>query len=264
MKQRIISAIVALIIVVPIIIFGGSAYYIGVGVLSAIGYYEMLRVREKEKKIDFSVKLLVLLSYMFIVMSACKKGSTFNIDYRLIILDLFVCYIPLIVFNKKEYDAEDALVLFAITLFLGMGFNYLIVIRKLDVLYLVYVMLATFMSDTFAHFFGTQIGRHKLCPTISPNKTIEGMIGGVTFGTFISSVFFLTFVNAAANMYLVIVISLTLSIVAEFGDLVFSAIKRKYGVKDYGNIMPGHGGVLDRLDSLFFALLAFSFLVSFF
>ena len=128
MKQRIISAIVALIIVVPIIIFGGSAYYIGVGVLSAIGYYEMLRVREKEKKIDFSIKLLVLLSYMFIVMSACKKGSTFNIDYRLIILDLFVCYIPLIVFNKKEYDAEDALVLFAITLFLGMGFNYLIVI----------------------------------------------------------------------------------------------------------------------------------------
>ncbi len=264
MKQRVISAIVALIIVIPIMIMGGYAYYIGVGILSIIGYYEILKVRQREKKIDKSVLLLTLISYLFIVLSACKKGASFNIDYRLLILDLFVCYIPLIVFKKKEYDAEDAIVLFAFSVFLGIAFNYLIVIRKMDILYLVYVMLATFMSDTFAHFFGTQIGKHKLCPQISPNKTVEGMIGGVFFGTFLSTMFFITFVNELANVYLVIIISLTLSLAAEFGDLVFSSIKRKYGVKDYGNIMPGHGGVLDRLDSLFFALLAFSFLVSFF
>lgn len=264
MKQRVISAIVALLIVVPIIIYGSYPYYIGVAVLATIGYYEILKVRQREKKIDKFVQLIVLVSYLFIVLYACKKGSTFNIDYRLYILNIFACYIPLIVFNRKEYDAEDALCLLAITTLLGTGFNYLIVIRNMDILYLVYVMLATFMADTFAHFFGTQIGRHKLAPQISPNKTIEGMIGGVAFGTFISSVFFLTFINNYASVFLVIVISLTLSIVAEFGDLVFSAIKRKYGVKDYGNIMPGHGGVLDRLDSLFFAILAFSFLVSFF
>ena len=264
MKQRVISALVALLIVIPVIILGGNLYYAGVLALSVIAYYEMLTVRQKEKTIDNSVKFLTALSYIFIVISACKKGATFNIDYRLFILDLFVCYIPLIVFNKKEYDAEDALVLFAVTMFLGMGFNYLIVIRKLDVLYLVYVMLATFISDTFALFVGSQIGKHKLCPNISPNKTVEGMIGGVFFGTFISSVFFTTFVNPSIDIYIVVVMSLTLSLVAEFGDLVFSSIKRKYGVKDYGKIMPGHGGVLDRVDSLFFALLAFSFLMSFF
>ena len=120
------------------------------------------------------------------------------------------------------------------------------------------------MSDTFAHFFGTKIGRVKLCPNVSPNKTVEGMIGGTIFGTFIPTVYFLTFISQSANVLLTIVMSLTLSLIAQFGDLVFSAIKRKYGVKDYGNIMPGHGGVLDRVDSLLFAILAFTFAITFF
>ena len=263
MKQRVLSAIVALIIVIPIIIIGSYAYYVAVGILSIIGYYEILKVRQREKKIDLSVRVVTLISYLCIVLSSWNK-TDFNIDYRLFLLNLFVCYLPLIVFNTKDYDAEDALVLFAITTFLGIAFNYLIVVRNLDILYLLYVLLATFMSDTFAHFFGTKIGKHKLAPQISPNKTVEGMIGGIVFGTFISGMFFLTFINNSAHITLLFITSFVLSIIAEFGDLVFSSIKRKYGVKDYGNIMPGHGGVLDRLDSLFFALLAFSFLVSFF
>ena len=113
------------------------------------------------------------------------------------------------------------------------------------------------MTDTFAHFFGTKIGKHKLCPKISPNKTIEGMIGGTVFGTFLASMYFITVINSDKNVVLVVLMTLFLSIIAQFGDLVFSAIKRKYNVKDYGNIMPGHGGVLDRLDSLIFTMLAF-------
>lgn len=264
MKERVISAIVALIIVIPLIILGGYAYYIGVSILSIIGYFEILSVREKEKKINPVVKALTLVSYLSIVMSAFFGKTTFNIDYRIILLDIFVCLLPLITFTKKDYDGEDALMLLAITLFLGISFNYLITIRDMDVLYLVYVLLVTMMSDTFAHFFGTKIGRYKLAPNISPNKTIEGMIGGVAFGTFIGAMFFLTFINNDANAFFVVIMSLALSLVAEFGDLVFSAIKRKYGVKDYGNIMPGHGGVLDRLDSIIFTVLAFSYLVSFF
>ena len=264
MKQRVISAIVALIIVIPLIILGGYAYYVGVGVISIIGFFEMVKVREKEKKIDTSIKLLALVAYLCIVFSSIITKDTFNIDYRLYILDLFVCLLPLIVMDKKEYDAEDALVLVSITMFLGIAFNFLIVIRNIDLLYLLYVVLITIMSDTFAHFFGTKIGKIKLCPKVSPNKTVEGMIGGVFFGTFIGSVFFLTFINTNASLFYVTIVSLSLSLIAEFGDLVFSAIKRRHGVKDYGNIMPGHGGVLDRLDSILFAVLAFSYLISFF
>lgn len=264
MKTRVISAIVALIIIIPLIILGGYAYYIGVGILSIIAYYEILSVREKEKKIDGSIKLLVLVPYLLIVMSSIFHGSTFNIDYRLYILDLLVCLLPLIVLKKKEYDAEDALILLAITMLLGISFNFLIVIRNMSILYLIYVVLITIMSDTFALFVGSKIGRHKLCPNVSPNKTVEGMIGGVTFGTFIGSMYFLTFVNTDANVFYIVLISMALSLVAEFGDLVFSSIKRRYGVKDYGNIMPGHGGILDRLDSILFAILAFAYFVSFF
>jgi len=264
MKKRVISAIVALIIVIPLIIIGGYAYYVGVGILSIIAYNEIVSVREKEKKIHPFVKILTLATYLCIVMSSAVGGDSFNIDYRLFILDLFVCLLPLIVFDRKDYDAEDALVLVAITMFLGISFNFLIIIRNINILYLIYVVLITIMSDTFAHFFGTKIGKNKLCPKVSPNKTVEGMVGGVFFGTFIGSVFFLTFINTMANSFYVIIISMALSLIAEFGDLVFSAIKRRYDVKDYGNIMPGHGGVLDRLDSILFAILAFSYLVSFF
>ena len=118
MKQRVISAIIALVIIVPLIIFGGYPYYIGVGILSIIAYHEILSAREKEKKMDSMIKLLVLVPYLLIVMSSIFHGSTFNIDYRLYILDLLVCLLPLIVLNKKEYDAEDALIMLAITMLL--------------------------------------------------------------------------------------------------------------------------------------------------
>ena len=264
MKKRVISAIVALIIVVPIILIGGYAYYIGVGIISVIGFHELLKVREEEKKIPMVMKGITLLTYLAIVMSAISTQGGFSIDYRLFILNMFACLIPLIAMERKKYDAEDALFILAATLFLGISFSFLIVIRNMSLFYLLYVVLITIMSDTFAHFWGTKIGSVKLCPNVSPNKTVEGMIGGTIFGTFIGAAFFLTFINPNASVLLIGVISLALSLVAQFGDLVFSAIKRRYGVKDYGNIMPGHGGVLDRLDSIIFAILAFSYLVAFF
>lgn len=264
MKKRVISAIIALIIVVPIILIGGYAYYIGVGIISVIGLHELLKVREEEKKIPMVMKGITLLTYLAIVMSAISTQGGFSIDYRLFILNMFACLIPLIAMERKKYDAEDALFVLAATLFLGISFNFLIVIRNMSLFYLLYVVLITIMSDTFAHFWGTKIGSVKLCPNVSPNKTVEGMIGGTIFGTFIGAAFFLTFINPNASVLLTGVISLALSLVAQFGDLVFSAIKRRYGVKDYGNIMPGHGGVLDRLDSIIFAILAFSYLVAFF
>lgn len=264
MKKRIISAIVALLIVIPLIIVGGYAYYFGVGILALIGYNELLTVREREKKIPIIIKVLTLISYLAIVLSSVTKTKTFDIDYRLFILDIFVCLIPIIGFDRKKYDCNDALFLLAGTMLLGISFNFLIIIRNINILYLIYVLLVTIISDTFGHFWGTFIGKVKLCPTVSPNKTVEGMIGGTLFGTFIGSVFFNTFISQSAPIFLVIVISLALSIVAQFGDLIFSSIKRKYDVKDFGNIMPGHGGVLDRLDSIIFAILAFSYLISFF
>lgn len=264
MKQRVISAIIALIIVIPLILIGGYAYYVGVGLISIIGYYELLKLRSKEKEVPKPIALLALVTYLCIVMSGVSKVDNFVIDYRLFVLNILVCFLPLISVDRKKYDCNDAAFLFAFTMFLSIAFNFLIVIRNMSIYYLIYTLLITIMSDTFAHFFGTKIGKIKLCPKVSPNKTLEGMIGGTIFGTFFGVMIFKTFINVNANLLIVIVCSLALSLVAQFGDLVFSSIKRKYDVKDYGNIMPGHGGVLDRLDSIIFAVLAFSYLVSFF
>ena len=106
------------------------------------------------------------------------------------------------------------------------------------------------------------IGKHKLLEEISPKKTWEGTIGGTIIGTFVSTVFYVTVINPNINLGIIILVSLFLSIIGQFGDLVFSAIKRYYGKKDFSNIMPGHGGVLDRLDSLIFVLLGFTFFIT--
>ena len=263
MKKRVISEVIALLIVIPIILLGGYTYYFAIGVVSIIGFYEMIRAYERTNKIPMVMKVLSLVSYLCIILSSVTS-KTFDLDYRLIILNIFLCLIPIVGLKKEKYDTEDALFLLAITLFLGLAFNYLIVVRNISLFYLLYVVLVTIMTDIFAHFWGSKIGRIKLCPSVSPQKTVEGMIGGTILGTFIGSIFFLTFIDTTANILLVSIISLCLSLIAGLGDLVFSAIKRHFGIKDFSNIMPGHGGILDRLDSILLAILAFSYLVSFF
>ncbi len=260
LKIRIISAIVALIIVIPILILGGYWFYIGAGLIAIIGFYEILMLRDNKKKIPSIMKIVASLCFMAFLLT-CINVTDFNIETWIFVLIPLVLLTPLIFYGKsKEYDANDAFYLIASTMFLGIAFRYLIVIRTMNIHYLFYLLMVTIMTDTFAHFFGTKLGRVKLCPYVSPNKTVEGMAGGTFFGTLISSVYYLTFINVNANALFVIGASLLLSLVAQVGDLVFSAMKRKYEIKDYGNIMPGHGGVLDRLDSLIFAMLVFSLL----
>lgn len=262
MKKRVISAIVALIIVIPILLLGGYWFYLGVGVISVIAFHEITTLREKERKFPLIVKILSLISFLLLVTSSIKNSVVFKIDYKLITMLMMVCTLPLLFYDRKKYNCEDAFFLIGSLLFIGMGFNFLITVRNLDLAYLIYILLITIMTDTFAHFFGTKIGKFKLCPKVSPNKTIEGALGGTLLGTYISTMYYITFINSNINILTITIVSLILSIVAQCGDLVFSSIKRKYDVKDFGNIMPGHGGILDRLDSLLFALLAFTLMIT--
>jgi phosphatidate cytidylyltransferase len=111
-----------------------------------------------------------------------------------------------------------------------------------------------FSSDTGAYFAGTFLGKHKLVPHISPKKTVEGAVGGVTAGA-LSALLFGLILRAAgfgANLLSLAVFGIIGSVVAQLGDLTFSAFKRQYSIKDYGNILPGHGGVLDRFDSIYY------------
>ena len=122
---------------------------------------------------------------------------------------------------------------------------------------LIYLLLITVMTDTYAYITGRLIGKNKLLEVISPNKTWEGTIGGTLFGVLIPMVFYYTCINSDINILTLFSVTLFLSILAQFGDLTFSAIKRHYKVKDFSNIMPGHGGILDRCDSIIFVILGF-------
>jgi phosphatidate cytidylyltransferase len=110
---------------------------------------------------------------------------------------------------------------------------------------------------------GTMIGKHKLIPSVSPKKSVEGSVCGLGLGTFISVLFFKNVIGIPVNIFVLILMTLFLSVIGQLGDLLFSKIKRENNIKDFSNIMPGHGGILDRLDSLALVLLAFAIIVKF-
>ncbi len=264
MKKRILSAIVVLLIVIPIIIKGGNLFSFAVAVIGLFGLRELMSLKEKEKEIPFFVKVISVFSFLYLTLSNVDNQTLFYANYRALTLILFFILIPLVLYrDTKKYNIGDALFLIGSIFFLGIAFNYLIVVRNFSLYYLIFLLLITIITDTFAHITGSLIGRNKLCPTISPNKTVEGLIGGTIFGTFVSSVFYISIFDYTGSYIILILIVVLLSLIAQLGDLIFSSIKRYFGIKDFSNLIPGHGGILDRLDSILFVLLAFSFIIEF-
>ncbi len=263
MKQRVISAIVALIIVIPIIFMGGLVFKIAVAALGTIGFWEMSRLKKDDRSVPLLMRIIGLCSMLVIILAA-NTNTGFAIDYKVITLIIFLTLIPLILYHdNKKYNIMDALSILGTVFFLGIAFNYLVVVREFDLNYLIFLLLITMFTDIFAYVTGSLIGKHKMVPTISPKKTWEGFIGGTIFGVFISTVFYIGAFDYTGNIFLLIVLVAFLSIIGQMGDLVFSSIKRYYNKKDFSNIMPGHGGILDRLDSILFVMLAFSFIIYF-
>lgn len=257
MKKRIISAIVALIIVVPLLIIGGKPFTFGVGIISILGLKELIELKKHHKKIP---SLMSFIAYICIFMlTVCEYDGyalAFGLTYKGIAITSLLLLTPTVLYKKDKYVAKDALYLLGGVLFLGVFCNALVLIRNINVFKVVYLILITTMTDSFAMIMGKLVGKHKLIPHVSPNKTVEGSVLGSVMGTVIATVFYLIKV-ADINVFKVILITLVLSVVGQFGDLVFSKIKRENKIKDFSNIMPGHGGILDRLDSLIFVVLAY-------
>jgi len=264
MKQRIISAIIALIILIPIIIMGGNVFNIGVYVVALIGLKEFMDIKETKKSIPLFVKIMSVIFYTIMILSSFGGDLlTLSMDYRLI-SGLFLAFLlPTVLYHdKSKYSINDAFYLMGGIFFLAVSMILLINVRANSLATLLYLVLITTMTDTFAYVTGLLIGKHKLLESISPKKTWEGTIGGNLFGTFIGTMFYITVINSEVNLFIIILITAFLSLIGQFGDLMFSAIKRYYGKKDFSNIMPGHGGILDRLDSIIFVLLGFMFFIT--
>lgn len=261
--KRILSAILLLIIIIPILIMGGNIYNAGVYIISLIGLNEFINIKNEKKQVPILIRAISFITLSFLILTNINRELlTYSIDYR-VLSGIFILFLlPSILFNdKKKYSINDAFYLMGGTLFLGISFGLLIPIRTISLNILIYLLLISTMSDTYALITGKLVGKHKLTE-ISPNKTIEGLIGGLIFGTFIPVVFYKTLINPDINIIKITLITMFLCLLGQFGDLTFSAIKRYFGKKDFSNLIPEHGGILDRLDSITFILLGFMFFTS--
>ncbi len=265
MKKRILSAIILLMIFIPILIIGSTPYAILMTLLAIAGLYELIRVREGKKKFPFLIKVIAYLLMLFFCLSNYQSNVlSYVMDYRVMAFLIFVFLLPLVFINdNRQYNLNDALFIIGAVLFIGLSFNLLILVRNYDLKYTVYLFLITTVTDTFALFTGKYIGVHPLAEKISPKKTVEGLIGGLIMGTFVASMYYCFFIGPnQISLLNVIGVTLILSFIGQLGDLVFSSIKRYYDQKDFSNLIPGHGGILDRLDSMIFVVLAFVLFLS--
>ncbi len=260
MKTRIITAVVALCIFVPVLIFSDTvAFPIAFALCSVIAIYEMSSCINLKKAWSLTLPLYF-----------AAAGLPFLIRYtyddtlvRKVALVASLCFalyaFAVLTFSHGKYKPSEVGLLFMTSFYILAGFNAVLFLRFYErgglYVYLT-VFLCAWVTDTFAYFCGMLFGRggkHKLIPDVSPKKTVEGSIGGIVF-CMLSMVIFGLIVNQISNFHanylLLIVGGFLASIVSQIGDLCMSVIKRNYGIKDYGKIFPGHGGVLDRFDSV--------------
>ena len=260
MKTRVISAIIAAIIFIPIFIIGGNVFKIAIYVVTLMGLREFMKARSNDNKIPdfirFIAYLLISFLYFECVMS---KENVLSFDYRIIAGIFLTLLLPVVLYHdEKTYNIDDAFYLVGGVLFLGFSMALFSFYRNISLELIIFLFLITIITDSYAYF----TGKHKLLEVVSPKKTWEGTIGGSLVGCFVSTVYYLVIINPNASIFVIGLITLFLSLIGQFGDLFFSAVKRKYGIKDFSNIMPGHGGVLDRLDSIIFVMLAFTFFIN--
>ena len=261
MKKRVISGFFIVLILAIAIFFGKTIFNILIGLCSLFGMYEFINVRKdnKVKKLD----AITFISYLSLLLITFN-GVFYNLDMiSLFIISLLLLTIPIVIYNKSEkYNINDALYLYGAVCMLGIACNSLIMFREESISMCIYIFIISFMTDTYAYIGGMLIGKHKLT-TISPKKTIEGSIVGTVMATVIGTCFYDILIGNY-SLALIVIVSLALSIISQFGDLFFSSIKRYYDKKDYSNLIPGHGGILDRIDSVIFVTLLLRLIVSIF
>lgn len=264
MKARVISAIIMLGILVPIFMMGGIIFNLTIWLIGLFGLKEYLAIKGTRKVLPDFIKFICYILFSLIVLiNVTSKELIFSIDFRVISALFISLLLPVTLYHERtKYSVNDAFYLIGGIFFLGVSFNLIVVLRNIDFNIIVYLFLITILTDTYAFLGGLLVGKHKLLESISPKKTIEGMAIGTFFGTLIAATFYHVVINPILPIYIVVLMTLFLSILGQFGDLVFSSIKRYFGAKDFSNLIPGHGGILDRLDSIIFVVLGFMFFIA--
>ncbi len=251
LKVRLISSIIGLPLIFAILFYKGSLLYIFALLLSLVGLYEYFKAMQVKKiePIKWYGYSMTLIYYSIIL-----KDSNGSLSIGIITLSL-IALISVEIFYQKHNIVEIAISIFGF-LYISVLFSCLVQIgsHKYGNILIWLPFITAWVSDTSAYFVGVNFGKRKLCPHISPKKTIEGSIGGVV-GSMAFTTLFGYIINSQGYTISIIhfiIIGVICGVVSQIGDLSASYIKRFAGIKDFGTIIPGHGGILDRFDSVLF------------
>ena len=259
MKKRTFSAVILLIILVGSIFLGYKAFGLVMLVAAILGYHELFQIKYGDRKQN--IAMVQLLGYFSLILLVLND-IFFSIDNNiLVILPILALTIPIVFYQDYEaYNINDAFFIMGCIFFLGFSFHNIAFMAKMDIYKCILIFLIAFTTDTYAYIGGSLIGKHRLTE-ISPKKTIEGSIIGTIMGVLIGCVYYNLAIGGLGITEMIIV-CLALTILSEIGDLVMSSIKRYFHKKDYSNLIPGHGGILDRFDSVLFVSLGLSIIVA--
>ena len=266
MLKRILTAAVALAILIPILLFAPDLAVQGVfTLLTAIAIYELATVTGIRKEYGYWIPIgvVLVLGQWFMTDLLGRFSMTIrDADPETILLIFTAVYL---VFRFKKLNVTDALCFFALAFYAAKGFDALEelclqgdalsvwgsgVSVQIDRVLLWVALSIPWVADSLAYFAGRFFGKRKLCPDISPKKTIAGAVGGVVgTGVVYGSLYGIFGGPELSGIAVAAVAAMCLAVASIFGDLFASVVKRHYGVKDYGNLFPGHGGVMDRFDS---------------
>lgn len=254
MAVRIATSIIGLPILIGIVLLGGIYLKIGILILSIIGMYEFYRA------VDGKIMPIHWIGFCLAFLYIISLGIVQEGFFRLALLVFIPFTLIIQVFMHEKINIHNSATTLFAFFYVAFMFSNIYLIREsyLGNWTVWLVFISAFCCDTGAYFTGLCFGKHKMAPVLSPKKTIEGAVGGVLFAGICAGIygyFIGKFANVPEDVNIIlisVIIGIVGSVFAELGDLAASSIKRFTGIKDYGKIMPGHGGVLDRFDSVIF------------
>ncbi len=266
MKQRVITGAVFGIIFIGALALMNTVFFpVFLAVLSGMAVFEI------EKAVGLTNKLIYFASLVLAMI--IPFGVHFNINVPVSAVgSIYVVLILIFMLLKfEETKFEQAVIAIFSSVVVPYSFSLMIVFRDINIYFdgygkkdgiflLIFAFFASWMTDIFAYFVGSKLGKHKLCPKISPKKSVEGAIGGVVGAVLLNLLLLFLFKRfvfdseSPLSYVGVGVLSGILSVISMFGDLAASTIKRNFGIKDFGKLLPGHGGIMDRFDSVLFVL----------
>lgn len=253
MKQRTITGLVMAVVLVPIFIIGNIPLMIVLGLLSLYATYEIYHLSHTE-----DIEWLTLLTNLFFGLGMYLSTILYLLGHVPVIWPVTSIIVTSLVYVYYYYGLNQSFKYNLIaSLYPSIGFATLFAFRESSLILIGFVFLITVSTDIFAYMVGINFGKHKLAPKISPKKSWEGSIGGTTITVILAVIYIVVFnlngiLSIEANIFMMIVLTILISIFGQIGDLVASQMKRNHSVKDFSQLFPGHGGVMDRFDSVLF------------